>query len=235
VALGVDRSFSMAGDRLAIARSAARAFLGELRPADRAMIVAIGSEIETLAPLSTDRDAQYRALAGLQPWGTTGLHDAIVAAIEAVQPAGGRRALVLLSDGTDRYSRATPADALERARRADVMIYPVALGRERPPLFAELAALTGGRSFHVRDPRALAETLRGVARELRHQYLLGYTPSRPIVPGQSEWRAITVKVPRPGVRVRARDGYLVNSVRNEERGGRANTRSSSLVPRSCSS
>jgi len=66
------------------------------------------------------------------------------------------------------------------------MIYPVALGRTRPPLFAELATLTGGRSFHVTDPKRLPDTLRAIAGELHEQYLLGYTPSRPLVPGGNE-------------------------------------------------
>ncbi len=208
VAVGVDRSFSMAGPRLAQAQSAARIFLGELRPADEAMVIAIGSTVDTVAPLSTDRESQLAALSRLDAFGTTGLHDAIIRAIEAVQPARGRRALVLLSDGNDRYSQASATDALDRARRADVMIYPIALGRARPPLFAELATLTGGRSFHVRDARTLPDTLRTIARELREQYLLGYTPARPIVAGSNEWRAITVTVNRPNVRVRARDGYV---------------------------
>jgi Ca-activated chloride channel family protein len=116
---------------------------------------------------------------------------------------------VLLSDGDDRYSQATPAETLDRARQSDVMVYPVALGASRPPLFAELATLTGGRSFHARDPEKLNATMRAIARELRQQYLLGYTPSRPLVAGSQEWRAITVTVKRPGVLVRARDGYWV--------------------------
>ncbi len=208
VAVAVDRSFSMAGSRLEEARSAARVFLGELRPQDEAMVIAIGSTVDTVAPLSTDRNAQFAALARLDAFGTTGLYDAIIRAIEAVQPARGRRALVLLSDGSDRYSQATASDALERARRSDVMIYPIALGRTRPPLFAELATLTGGRSFHVRDAKTLPDTLRSIAHELREQYLLGYSPSRPIVAGSGEWRAITVTVNRPNARVRARDGYV---------------------------
>ena len=133
----------------------------------------------------------------------------LIGAIDAVQPAKGRRALVLLSDGDDKYSSASADAALERARRADVMVYPIALGRRRPELFAELATLTGGRSFHARDAKGLGDTLRAVARDLRHQYLLGYTPSRPIQQGSGGWRGITVTVKRPGSRVRARDGYVV--------------------------
>lgn len=209
VALALDRSFSMSGTRLSLAKSAANAFLGELRPADEAMILAVGSRVEVVAPLSTDRAAQRAAVEQLDPFGTTGLHDAIIRAIDEVQPAKGRRALVLLSDGNDRYSQASAADALERARRADVMIFPVALGTTRAPLFAELATLTGGRSYHARDGAALADTLRAIARDLRQQYLLGYTPARPPVAGSNEWRSITVIVRTPGAQVRARDGYLV--------------------------
>ncbi len=209
VAVAIDRSFSMAGTRLSLARSAAQAFLAELRPQDEAMILAVGSQVDVAAPLSTNRAAQRDAINRLDAFGTTGLYDAIIRAIDEAQPAKGRRALVLLSDGDDRYSQATAADALDRARGADVMIFPVALGSTRPALFAELATLTGGRSYHARDGTALDDTLRTIARELRQQYLLGYTPSRPPVAGSNEWRSITVVVKKPGAQVRARDGYLV--------------------------
>jgi len=208
VALAVDRSFSMGGKQLPLAIGAARTFLGELRPQDQSMIVAIGSEIEVPAPLSADRPAQLRALSALTPWGTTGLHDAIIQSIDTIQAAKGRRALVLLSDGSDRYSKATAVEALDRARRSDVMVYPVAIGRRRPPLFAELASLTGGQSFQPKAPAELNVTMRTIANELRHQYLLGYVPSRPIVHGEEQWRTIIVRVNRPAVTVRARDGYL---------------------------
>ena len=208
VAVALDRSFSMGTRQLPTAVSAARTLLGELRPQDQSMLVGIGSEIEVLAPLSTDRPAQMRALSALRPWGTTGLHDAIIQSLDAIQAAKGRRALVLLSDGSDRYSTSTAAEALDRARRSDVMVYPIALGRSRPALFAQLASLTGGRSFQPKTPAEVNVTMRTIANELRHQYLLGYTPSRLFVRGDEQWRAITVQVNRPDVTVRARDGYL---------------------------
>lgn len=209
VAVALDRSFSMAGERLATARSAARVFLGALRPDDESMLIAVGSSTEVIAPLSRDRAAQFAALASLDAFGTTGLHDAIVTAIAAIQEAKGRRALVLLSDGSDRYSTATAADALARARASDVLVYPISFGRTRPALFAELASLTGGRSFHVTDARRLPDTLRTIATELRNQYLLGYSPAKPLAAGSNEWRSIRVSVKRPDATVRARDGYIV--------------------------
>ena len=209
VALAVDRSWSMAGQRLALAKTAVRSFLEQLRPGDRSMLIAVASDTEVVAPLSADPAVATQALARLQPWSTTGLYDAIIASVGMIQPASGRRALILLSDGVDRYSHATAADALETARRSDVLIYPIAIGKSRPPLFPEMAALTGGQSFLLSDdPRRINRTLSLIANELRHQYLLGYTPSRAAEPGRPEWRAIQVRVNRAGVRVRARDGYL---------------------------
>ena len=209
VALGVDRSWSMAGERLRLAKQASQAFLRELRGDDRAMVLAISSEADVIAPLSADRQAQSRAVAALDPWSTTALHDAIIAALDRLEPEPGRQALVLFSDGADRYSTASAAQVIARARRSNALIYPIALGRERPALLAELAVLTGGRSFLLRDARDLESTLAGIARELRYQYLLGYAPSNPLVRGEREWRSIRVSVnaDRPGLRVRARDGY----------------------------
>src|SRR5688572_32994557 len=77
VALGVDRSWSMAGEPLRLAKQASQAFLRALTPADRSMVVAISSEADVIAPLSADRLNQERAIAALDPWSTTALHDAI--------------------------------------------------------------------------------------------------------------------------------------------------------------
>lgn len=211
VAIGLDRSFSMTAgktDRLALAKSAARTFISALRSDDQVMVVAIGSDTDVVAPLSSDRGAALAAVDRVDAWGTTPLYDATVAALDAIQSAAGRRALVLLSDGTDRYSETTAADLIDHARRHDVLVYPVAIGSMRPPVFAELAAASGGRSFFPRDVASeLAADMAAIARELRFQYLLGYVPSRQ-APGASAWRSIDVTVDRPDVRVRARDGYF---------------------------
>src|SRR5688500_14339571 len=131
-AVAVDSSFSMTGERLAVAKSAARIFIGALRPEDQSMLLSIGGDVEVIAPLSSEREAQFRALNDLRSSRTTSLHDAIIEAIDTLQPAKGRRALVIVSDGDDRYSEASAADVLARARQADVMVYPVALGRTLP-------------------------------------------------------------------------------------------------------
>jgi Ca-activated chloride channel homolog len=210
VALGLDRSWSMAGDKLKLAKQASQSFLRALKPSDRSMVVAINNDAEVIAPLTMDRFNQERAIDALDPWSTTALHDAIIATLDRLAPEPGRQALVIFSDGTDRYSKASAAQVVERARRSNALIYLIAFGRERPPLLAELAVVTGGRSFLLRDVRDLDKTLAEVAKELRYQYLLGYTPREPIDTGQPEWRSIRVVLKKPGARVRARDGYTTD-------------------------
>jgi Ca-activated chloride channel family protein len=208
-ALALDTSFSMAGKPLTVVKGAARAFLNALRPTDEAVIVGISSEVSVPTDAQNTRAEHLAALERLTAWGTTPLYDAIIAAIDTIDGARGRRALVILSDGDDRYSEATAADALARARRSNVMVYPIALGKTRPPFFAEIATLTGGRSFHARNLEGLEGTLTNVAAQLREQYFLGYVPTRTPQRGADEWRSITVRVRKPGVAVRARDGYYV--------------------------
>jgi len=210
VALGVDRSWSMAGEPLRLAKQASQSFLKQLKPDDRSMVLAISSEADVIAPLTMDRLNQSHEIAVLEPWSTTALHDAIVAALDRLEPESGRQALVVFSDGQDRYSKTTAAQVVERARRSNALIYPIAFGRTRPPLLAELAVLTGGRSFLLKDPRELERTLSEIAKELRYQYLLGYAPVDPVDGAAPEWRSIRVAVKKPGLRVRARDGYLAN-------------------------
>ena len=207
VALAIDRSFSMTGTPLTVARTAGRAFVASLGPADRAMLISISGDIDVLAPLDVDKSRLLAALDALDPWGSTSLNDALIRSLDLLEGETGRRAIVVLSDGVDRYSDASDADVVNRARRSDVLIYPIALAKTRPPLFVELATITGGRSFHLRDVRQLQPTLQSIVEDLRSQYLIGYEPALPQSEDAGEWRSITVTVHRPDAKVRARSGY----------------------------
>ena len=88
-----------------------------------------------------------------------------------------------------------------------MLVYPVELGRGRAAIFSQLAAASGGRSFQLVEAAALPGILQTIATELRTQYLVGYAP-RIDPAARPGWRSIRVTVKRPGVGVRAREGYL---------------------------
>jgi Ca-activated chloride channel family protein len=212
LALGVDRSFSMAGEPLRQAKQAARAFLSELRPEDRVTVVSISADAEVVAPLSTDRAVQARAIDSLTPWSTTALHDALVLMLDRLEAETGRVAVVVFSDGVDRYSHASAPQLLAHASTGSTLVYPITIGRQQPKVMGELARVSGGRAFTLGSIATLQATLATVARELRRQYLLGYVPRRTADAGGAGWRSIRVRLsnPRPGVQIRAREGYRAN-------------------------
>lgn len=207
VAVAVDHSFSVSSRQLSLVVSGAERFLGALKPGDRAMILGVGSQTETLTSLSVERPPAIAALRRLAPWGTTPLYDAVVEAIASIDAVSGRRALVLITDGVDRYSTTPAARMIEQARRRNVLVYPVVLGRAVNEALTTLGRVTGGRAIRVGDPERLAAELEQIAMELRAQYLLGFVPQdpRPEVP---VWRTIRVDVAKASVVVRAREGYL---------------------------
>jgi hypothetical protein len=104
------------------------------------------------------------------------------------------------------------ADVIARVRRSNALVYGIGVGKTRASILAEMAAVSGGRSLQVRNAEALEPALAAVARELEHQYLLGYAPPPRRSSGDSRWRSITVRLTRPhdGARVRARDGYVAS-------------------------
>jgi Ca-activated chloride channel homolog len=216
VAVTLDRSFSMAGERLSASRRAARTFVESLRSDDEVMVLAVGSEIETVTPPVPAREAATIGWEGMTPWGSTLLYDAAGAALDTIATRRGRRALLLISDGVDRGSDLTATQLIQRARGSGVLVYPVAIGGTRPAIFAELASVTGGRALFIQDAQKLESELVQLARELRFQYLLGYAPAESGAAAAESrgdhraprWHAIQVAVSRPGVTVRARDGYF---------------------------
>lgn len=206
VVLAVDRSWSMAGEPLRQAKRAAGGFLRSLRETDRSMVISTGPDTEVVAPITAPRDEQIRAVEGLTAWGTTALYDALLGGLEDLARQPGRLALILFSDGRERYSRADAAEVLASARRATALVYPVEIGTPAPSsVLLEVAALTGGRLVRVRHSAELPAALEGLAGELRHQYLLGYVPA--MGNGDRRWRTIDVALRSGQGRVRARSGY----------------------------
>ena len=67
---------------------------------------------------------------------------------------------------------------------------------------------SGGYTEVIRDSPDLAPATERIAEELNHQYMLGYTPSRP---ADGRYHRIQVRVKNRDLRVRARRGYVAAS------------------------
>ncbi|HZS07891.1 MAG TPA: VWA domain-containing protein [Blastocatellia bacterium] len=127
VALLLDTSFS-ARNVLDDIRDAARDFIRQLRPQDRAMVVSFDWRVNTLSPLTGDRKALERAVKEARIGEQLGT--VLRAAVDQVlrgefKSLKGRKAIILLTDGKDAGSRIGPQPLLETVTEADTLIYTV--------------------------------------------------------------------------------------------------------------
>ena len=214
-AILLDASGSM-GNKLSLARAACGNFLSGLRDGDMVAVYSFsGFKVKTLQDFSESRDVPD-AVWDMKAKDDTPLYDAIVKASEGLaQRSERRRAIIAVSDGADTKSKASLDDATRKATDANALIYAVDMSdraifkSERKDNGADvmkmLAAKTGGRFIATPGGAQMRDAFAGTVEELRRQYTLTYESTNEKLDGK--WRAIEVRVTRPGLNVRARQGY----------------------------
>ena len=107
-------------------KKAARQFLQQLRSQDMAMIVSFDSQVDVLCPLSSNQRELKEAIKNAEVGGsTTRMRDAIHMIQERFRAIGGRKAIVLLSDGQDHGSRISSTDLQDSVAASSTLIYSV--------------------------------------------------------------------------------------------------------------
>jgi Ca-activated chloride channel family protein len=210
----LDSSGSMEA-RFSLARSAAIRFLDGLRPEDVAAVYRFDSKVERVQEFSGGRDLAPTAYA-IRAKGMTTLNDAIVEASKTLADRTEvRKAIVVLSDGMDTFSKASSDKAVETALAVGASIYAVDMsslevagtsGRQSALSLKGFAEKTGGRFVTTPGGPQLRDAFTGIADELGHQYTISYRPANTKRDGK--WRTLEVKlVSRDDATVRTRKGY----------------------------
>ena len=225
VALVLDTSGSTKF-RLKDIQEAALAFVDQLRPEDRVMVISFDDQITVLAESTNDRSVIREAIFCTAAGNSTRFYDAVDFVLaERLRRVTGRKAIVLFTDGMDTTSHtATFNSNLREAEASDTMIYTVDYGPRSSAFnsayrskylsdgmsaakqLRQLAEQTGGRAFGAESLKELRKVFVKVAEELRGQYSLGYYPKSAGQPGQR--CRIKVGVMVPELVVRARDSYI---------------------------
>lgn len=212
----LDSSGSMEA-RFSLARSAAIRFLDGLRPEDVAAVYRFDSKVERVQEFSGGRDLAPTAYA-IRAKGMTTLNDAIVeASNKLAERPEHRKAIVILSDGVDTYSKASNEKALGSALAVGASIFAVDMAglqiggsarRQSAAALKEFAEKTGGRFIATPGGPALREAFTGIADELGQQYTISYRPLN--LKRDGKWRTLEVKVEGEGLEVRTRKGFRIS-------------------------
>ncbi len=158
-----------------------------LRPADRAFVEGFDVQTDISQDYTNRIDLLDTGIHKLRPGGGTSLFDSLyktcrdqMLTLKDDQPV--RRALVLVSDGDDDYSRAHEADAIKMCQRAETIIYTIStnVGPSKDKgddVLQQIADATGGRAFFPTRMEEMAIGFTNIEQELRSQYSLEYVPA----------------------------------------------------------
>jgi Ca-activated chloride channel family protein len=215
LALTLDISDSMRGQRMVDARGALAHFLDRLlAPEDEAELLGFNHETRVFVPWTIDRTLMRTKLEELRPSGGTALYDAIDLALPQFDARTHPRAAILLvSDGADTASDTTPTALKQKLVRSDIFLYAIGIDsvdarastRINPFTLQELTSQGGGTTEIIRSAAELGPATERIAEELNHQYMVGYTPSKR---GDGRLHTVRVKTTNDSYRVRARRGVV---------------------------
>ena len=138
--------------------------------------------------------------------GSTAIWDAVWATSEELMSSSAehtRRAIILLTDGDDTSSRMKMHEAIERAQKADALIYAIGIGDRysfnvNEGALRKIAEQTGGRAYFPRHERDLRDSFAQIQRDLREQYLVAYSPKNKARDGS--YRKIEIEIVNPDLR-----------------------------------
>src|SRR5579862_9084682 len=149
------------------------------------------------------------------PKGTV-LYDTVyLAAHDELAKEVGRKAMILLTDGEDQGSQLKINDAIEAAQKADSICYVLLIadrgfygfgGYSGDREMKKLAGETGGRVIEVGNKMdKLRDAFDQIAKELRSQYNIGYTPINAALDGT--FRKVEIRTAKKDYKIQARSGY----------------------------
>ena len=207
-----DTSGSME-ESIGFSRSASIKFLNTVQEAKDITLVDFDTEVRVVRYGQHDFPRLVERIRKRKPDGNTALYDALGVYLDGSSSEEGRRTLVLYTDGGDTSSVMSYGDAQTLLRASDITLYAIgflshlsqSLQMDQRMKLRTLAELTGGLAFFPTVIKDLDPTYEKIAAEIRSQFTLGYLSSNTKLDGT--WRKVEIKVTRPGVKVRTRQGY----------------------------
>ncbi|MEO6803492.1 MAG: VWA domain-containing protein [Granulicella sp.] len=191
-------------------------FLQVLHQNDRAFIEGFDIQTDLAQPYTNNIDLLNTGIHKLRPGGGTAMYDALYKTcrdqmLTLREEGAVRKALIVVSDGDDNYSRALESDAIKMCQRAETIVYAISTNvspnKDRgDDVLKEIAEATGGQAFYPTRIEDVATGFHNIEEELRSQYSLEYRPAD--FKQDGAFRTIYLQATDPRYKVRARKGYF---------------------------
>ena len=210
IALVLDSSASMTYSMQHAAKAASEFVERALKNGDRCSVTAVQDVPRRKQPLTADRGAVAAALEGIEPSGQTALYDGVASAIRELRDEKNRRAIVVLTDGSDNASNWSFEELQKLAREAGIPIYFIAyeggeeVARELDRL-RFLATETGGFVATATEQNLMAK-YNEIENDLRAQFAILYQVSD--FGKSNQYRRVRVTINSPKLSARTIKGYF---------------------------
>ena len=226
----IDNSGSMR-DKRAKVEAAALGLVKASNPDDEVFVVNFNDEAFLDLPHGRDFTNNIQemeeALTRIDSRGGTAMRDAIRMSIDHVKEKGhkDKKVLVVVTDGNDNSSVISLEKLVKDSQQSEVLIYSVGLlseeerreARRAERALNDLAVATGGEAFFPKNVSEVDQIAKQVARDIRSQYTIQYTPSNEAMDGT--YRQIKIAVNAPGKpTVRTRSGYYATPDQAQPKG-----------------
>ena len=174
--LVLDGSGSLSDADVANIKVAGNEFIDLLSAGDRIAVYHFGTDVDRVQDYTTNRNAARAAVNTLTDnLGFTSLYDAIADAAVHSLTVGGRRALIVMTDGQDNDSVNSQQQAITAAQNAGVPVFTIGFGAADTQVLSTIASQTGGVFFQGASSADLQTILGLIGQTLNNQYILGWT------------------------------------------------------------
>ena len=208
--------------KMAGAQSAIRALLAQRRKGDDfSLFVFSEGKVAEVVPFTEDAASVRQAVDAIKPFGRTAFFDALAQIPDKSREGkNGARAIILLTDGVDNASRLTRDELSLLLEGIEVPVFPIGLrspsvqvepapGQNMETLLnleilGHVARISGGRVAIVSDPQQLELAIRNIEKDLRTQYLVGFSPTGK---GPVRYHRLALRLSGSARPVRVRAGY----------------------------
>lgn len=190
------------------ASEAAASFFKTSNLGDEFLLIEFNDRAKLALPFTQDSDEVYQHILHTKPFGRTTLLDAIYLGLAQMKHArNSRKAIVVLSDGGDNWSRHSAREVRKALLESDVQLYAIGIfdpeedarttqeEKDGPGLLSELAEQSGGRHYPVANLNDLPGVSGKLALDLRNEYLLGYYPSASLRDGKYHQVQVKLTIP----------------------------------------
>jgi VWFA-related protein len=186
--LVMDNSGSMNfSDKLDSAKQAASSYIEQMRSTDQAGIITFNTKVQTIQEITSDQPALLSGINGIQARDDTAMWDALLTSVEMLNPISGRKAIIVLTDGMDNQSSATPEEILSAIGEGGLSISTIGFGAKPEAgatpdeyegideqTLTNLAEQAGGIYGYVEDPEALQHLYATIRESLQSEVVISY-------------------------------------------------------------